>query len=1047
MTTTYPTMSRWKERRRQVHQSIFRTEVTQPTPQVTPAPGFVEPGQPFGGHCYTTAGSAFTSPNPAGQRGTLYSPQDVVDDQTRYDRAWHVVTTHIALPQSATTQPPVHIPSKSLLRPQGRGRGQGATSEGEFLEALRLVVNSQRMLPQAFATEDIFFWHTQQVRQHLSQYVLPLLSACANAPLSETRAGVKASGEDDTTYNQHMNIVLSYVQILEGAIRLYSSGFQLLARGIKEVLAMEEEGETPETQSMTARFQRDLRSLVGNSASDHLMRSLGAVLVHLVGATLGVLPALNHHDRTSLKIPRVAAPTGDDHNSLAAKKRLLELLRPLHKVGLTGERFQILFAQVMDAVMARFVRGAYSGLWVAVPNDDHGLLRCRAAASFPERPVADYGHASPCLASLFDWIDGHYVPLVSDVMTQINDDATERTVPFSDIRTYRSLAAGRLAALRITELYDIVLQWPKSRGALDDLRASITTPQRRLQVTDTFSAALEKRLLHPGRSTLEILQTYISMIRAFHALDHSKVLLGRVQPKLQLYLCGREDAIRTVVDGLLATPDEIQAVIQGRHRQKDDSAVRRSDRVKGKGKQVGPFMTPAMPLSRAGLAGHSPPDHEVEIGISDRTQGSPAQIAGASNKLIELAVLLSESLKSQDPTRPEDDGDLDWDDMGWVPDPIDAGANYRRSRDEDVIGTIISSLGSPETFIREFQLILTERLLSDQPNFEQEVRVLNLLKKRFGEGALQNCDVMIRDIRESRRLDAAIRKVEAADQGVQQLAEVQAVTPATPRQRLTPSARTRAAGSLASRMKAVQKGVEEPYHARILSRLYWPNMDREHFLLPQPVAALQQRYETGYEQLKSARKLTWLNQLGLATVELELQDRTVTVDCKTYEATVIYAFQDPATTSPARRTVDQLVDQLQMDDDLITSALSFWVAQGVLARRGDVYVVLETASSDGAAQSSSPTAVATSQPSVPEPAAPAVDEKEAAQRALYWSYIRGMLTNASASMPLGQMAMMMKMLIPDGFPWSNEELQEFLAEKVAEGEMEIVGGKYKLVKK
>jgi anaphase-promoting complex subunit 2 len=879
----------------------------------------------------------------------------------------------------------------------------------------------------------------------LSQYVLPLLSACADAPSSEDPAEVKVPMENDTTYNKHMNIVLSYVQILEGAIRLYSSGFQLLAGGIKEVLAMEEEGETPETHLMTARFQRDLRSLVGNSASDQLMHSLGAVLVQLVGATLGALPKWNQHHRTSLKMPRIAAPAADDHNSLAAKKRLLELLGPLHKVGLAGERFQILFAEVMDAMMARFVKRAYSGLWIVVSKDDHGLLKSRPALSLPDRPVADYGHVSPCIASLFDWIDGHYVPLVADVMTRINGDGIEHTVPFSDIRTYRSLAAGRLAALRITELYDIVLQWPKSRGALDDLRASITTPQRRLQLTDTFSAALEKRLLHPGRSTLEILQTYISMIRAFHALDHTKVLLGRVQPRLQLYLCGREDAIRTVVDGLLATPGEIQVVMQGRNRQKDDSAARSSDRIKGKGKQVGPFMTPAMPLSRRGNVAYRAPDDGADMGIWNSTHDTPAKTAGATNKLIELAVLLSESLKSCSPTRLEDDGDLDWDDMAWVPDPIDAGANYRRSRDEDVIGTIISSLGSPETFIREFQLILTERLLSDQPNFEQEVRVLNLLKKRFGEGALQNCDVMIRDIRESRRLDAAIRKVQAINEGAQQLGEAQAAAPATPRQRLTSSSRTRPGGSLISRVKAAQKGAEEPYHARILSRLYWPNLDREHFLLPQPIVTLQQRYETGYEQLKSARKLTWLNQLGLATVELELQDRTVTVDCKTYEATVIYAFQGPVATGPARRTVDQLVDQLQMDDDLISSALSFWVTQGVLARRGDVYIVLETDSSDGV--SSSPTAVAASQPSIAEPAAPAVDEKEVAQRALYWSYIRGMLTNASATMPLGQMAMMMKMLIPDGFPWSNEELQEFLAEKVAEGEMEIVGGKYKLVRK
>ena len=50
-------------------------------------------------------------------------------------------------------------------------------------------------------------------------------------------------------------------------------------------------------------------------------------------------------------------------------------------------------------------------------------------------------------------------------------------------------------------------------------------------------------------------------------------------------------------------------------------------------------------------------------------------------------------------------------------------------------------------------------------------------------------------------------------------------------------------------------------------------------------------------------------------------------------------------------------------------------------------------------------------------------------------------------MPLGQIAMMMKMLMPDGCPWSNEELQEFLGEKITEGELELVGGKYRLIKK
>jgi anaphase-promoting complex subunit 2 len=58
-----------------------------------------------------------------------------------------------------------------------------------------------------------------------------------------------------------------------------------------------------------------------------------------------------------------------------------------------------------------------------------------------------------------------------------------------------------------------------------------------------------------------------------------------------------------------------------------------------------------------------------------------------------------------------------------------------------------------------------------------------------------------------------------------------------------------------------------------------------------------------------------------------------------------------------------------------------------------------------------------------------------------------MLTNSAPTMPLGQMLMMMKMLIPDGCSWTNEELQEFLAEKVAENKLELAGGKYRLPKK
>jgi anaphase-promoting complex subunit 2 len=292
------------------------------------------------------------------------------------------------------------------------------------------------------------------------------------------------------------------------------------------------------------------------------------------------------------------------------------------------------------------------------------------------------------------------------------------------------------------------------------------------------------------------------------------------------------------------------------------------------------------------------------------------------------------------------------------------------------------------------------------------------------------------------------------------------------------------------------------YHARILSRLFWPGLEREHFLLPAEVAGMQKRYEEGYEGIKSRRKLTWLNQMGQVRVELEMRDRTVTVDCTPIEATVVHAFQGEGEgddSPPVQKSVDELYETLQMDEDLIAAALRFWASKGVLRRvgggSGNAYVVVETlgqqdatptgkaaATSAGAAVTTATTAAAadddehmqeataatssdpagihtTTGAAAAGGAAAAADEppaavaagkpsaKERARREVYWRYVQGMLTNASASMPLAQMGMMLRMLIADGFPWSDEELGAFLGEKVAGGEMEVVGGRYRLVKK
>ncbi|KAL2166372.1 hypothetical protein VTG60DRAFT_2882 [Thermothelomyces hinnuleus] len=1146
--------SHWRGRQQRVFQSVFQTDVAQPTPQSTSSNLFPELGQP----CDRNAASlldqqkhtASSRGHPIREEGSfqrkvlepsLHTASQpplpsaaiaISDDQAAYDRAWHIVTAHIALPSSATadnsfrsspipttTTTNAISPAPELQQQQQqqqqqassrrrRGRDRDVTTSAstsassvpdsglgnsDFYEAFALLVNARALLPHATRTDDILAWHVRKVRAHFAQHVIPLLAGCAD----EVGDGVDdESGDGDAGdsegqweeqgkvqgsrrrqmgrkkkekgkghhYEKHMVIVMTSIRTLESALRLYICGMDQLLSGFARLADVAPDA-AREAQMINARFRRDLHALISGSVPKGLMRSVKAVLVRLASTILGI-PTRDESRADGEPAARPAAPGPDDLKVQAARERLIELVQQLRNVGLTGERFQVLFAEVMDALMSEFVVGAYAGLWSA-PD-----ARSFSATMDTISRGAAQSVASPCIASLSDWVENHFARLSFEVLACIAvNPQGALPVTLADLKTYQSLALGRLATLRIRELFDIVLAWPESRPALDDLRATVTTSARRKQLTDSFSRDLQTRLLHPGCSTLEILRTYISIIRTLYALDPSKVLLSRVEPGLRLYLCQREDAVRVVVAGLLASPEEMREARKAREVRKGQREDTRPDDVAGQFHHLEEAAN--NPFGTSGPFGATPREQtletEVASGYARKTTSAPAKDVRHPTKLVELALFLNNdpSIQTQSrssraaPAPSSDDADLDWNDLSWLPDPIDAGANYKRpKRSEDVVGTLISALGSQDVFIKEFSAVVAERLLAPadaEQRFEQELRVLELLKRRFGEASLQACDVMMRDVLvDSRKVNAVISggagRAAAARKGREAAAAATAAGPGA------------STGSGAGQ-------AEMEYHARILSRLFWPGLEREHFLLPAPVVERQQRYEAGYEGLKSRRKLTWLNQLGQARVEIELRDRTLTVDCNPAEATVVYAFQtdDGATDEDGnaddgpvvQKSVEELYEQLQMDEDLITAALQFWVGKGVLRRVGgassSTYAVAETlrGEPDPAATAGGPTTepTATDQAMEEGPTAAtagssqAMSAKERERREIYWRYIQGMLTNASATMPLTQMAMMMRMLITDGFPWSDEELQDFLAEKVAEGLMELVGGKYRLVKK
>ena len=516
-----------------------------------------------------------------------------------------------------------------------------------------------------------------------------------------------------------------------------------------------------------------------------------------------------------------------------------------------------------------------------------------------------------------------------------------------DIKRWEEIAITRLGALRVSELFDIVVDWDETKSGIDDLRHYTTNPATRTFVTSSFINVLQTRLLQPGASTVDILQLYISIIRAFRHLDPKGVLLDRIARVIRRNLRDRDDTIKVIVSGLLS-----------------DTADENGE-----------------PL---------PPDPET---------------------LTELAL----ELNKHDEDTNNDDTDLDWDNMDWQPDPIDAAPDYMKSKNTDVIGSLISVFDSKEVFVKELQSALADRLLKKKADYDQEVSVLKHLKLRFGS-SLQACEVMLRDVLDSRKVDNVIR----ADQGM---------------------------------TAAAMEEAEPQFHSKILSRLFWPSLQDQSYNVPIPILEQQARYEKGFESLKQSRRLTWLNALGYVEVELDLEDRIFRDDVLPWQASVIYAFQSDQE-GPATRTISSLADELNMSSTLVRSACIFWLSKRILTSSPSVpdeYTVLEnlplgTDSSDNASAAQPQAAAAAAAEVAAQQATKEADEQERqGKMAMYSQFVVSMLTNQGA-MPLPRIAMMLGIVMPGGFPFGNEELKEFLGGMVREGRLEVGhGGVYKAV--
>ncbi|RMZ70274.1 anaphase-promoting complex subunit [Pyrenophora seminiperda CCB06] len=658
-----------------------------------------------------------------------------------------------------------------------------------------------------------------------------------------------------------------------------------------------------------------------------------------------------------------------------SRKQMTTLLQGLEHVGLGGDSAQKAFAHAMNKLLDSFIASHYLKV--------------------------DWYSKKSAVPQLKMWIQDGFCPLVELVLTCLRCEQS-RILP-TEITSWQEMALGRLGRSRVDNLFDFVIHWDKSIGAILDIKEYLRVSNAKQHLTSSFSQQISRRLLHPGATTTYILNVYISIIRSFHELEPKGVLLERVARPIRRYLKEREDTARIIISSLLTD-------------------------------------------------------------LSDET-GS--KFSSNSELSYEIA---SEMAKPFTNYGQDADEELNWNDMNWQPLPQDASPDYKKSKVEDVIWFLLT-LWEREDFINELKNIYGDHLLKCQdPEYEKEIRLLELIKVRLGDDKLQACEVMLRDVLESKRINSTIRTTINVPATAISLVtpDHRNKTPQTPdaRQPRTPRPRrpTRSARKTTpSAPSATPSFSSSPaLNAQILSSFFWPQLRDDTFVVPAQISALQKEYAARFERIKGMRKLRWMNALGNSSITLSFSDRTEEFDNLTpWQVSLIHAFEpqpgeeavatadDDAKTvgEGLTRSVTQLEEMLEMESSLVAQALAFWVGKSVLRFHApETYSVIETlpkpsstTSTHDADAAAAAEELAAIQANATNNTVKSQEEMLEEKKNVYTAFILGMLTN-QGNMNVGRIFMMMKMMVQGGFPFGAEEVAKLLGELEEKGRVVKVGG-------
>ncbi|MQM13545.1 hypothetical protein Taro_046471 [Colocasia esculenta] len=515
-----------------------------------------------------------------------------------------------------------------------------------------------------------------------------------------------------------------------------------------------------------------------------------------------------------------------------------------------------------------------------------------------------------------------------------------------------------LQNLRIAKLFDIIVDYPDSSPAIEDLKQCLDYTGQHSKLVDSFISSLRYRLLTAGASTNDILHQYVSTIKALRIIDPTGVFLEAVGEPIREYLRRRKDTIKCIVTML--------------------------------------------------------------------TDGSGGNATGTGNTGDSLLEELNRDAENQESADFDDDFITDdkqaWiNAMRWEPDPVEAdpARGGRNRRKLDILGMIVSIIGSKDQLVNEYRVMLAEKLLNkSEYDIDSEIGTLELLKIHFGESSMQRCEIMLNDLIDSKRTNTNIKVslAKSSHIGVQQ-------------------------GECGLSLDVL--------NATIISLNFWPPIQAESINLPVAVDQLLSDYSRRFHEIKTPRKLLWKKNLGVVKLELQFEDRTLQFTVSPMHATIILKFQEQTSW-----TSKNLAAAVGAPVDVLNRRINFWVTKGILVEspgpEGDdhIFTVVDETTDmhrNGLARGVSEELSMADEEA--ERSVASVEEQLRKEMTVYEKFIVGMLTNFG-SMALDRIDNTLKMfcIAEPAYDKSPQQLQSFLDGLVSEEKLEMRDGMYFLKK-